>query len=185
MLTKGIVEKVIDNYSAKIRIPIFNKSKDAIGATPLDELSEAIICTLPNSVLGLQVGDIVIVGFEDNNINKPIVLGYLSAKDITTSGADLQVNSLKVKLDTHLSEDTYIGEITPKELKALLNVKSNIQWQIDVINQQLDGIPDMSNVELITNKVTSLSSDSTDIEYPSAKCVYDIVGDIETLLAAL
>ena len=36
-----------------------------------------------------------------------------------------------------------------------------------------------------SNKVTSLSSSSTDDEYPSAKCVYDIVGDIETLLAAL
>lgn len=35
------------------------------------------------------------------------------------------------------------------------------------------------------NKVTSLSSSSTDTQYPSAKCVYDIVGDIETLINAL
>lgn len=35
------------------------------------------------------------------------------------------------------------------------------------------------------NKVTSLSSASTDAQYPSAKCVYDIVGDVETLLAAI
>lgn len=33
--------------------------------------------------------------------------------------------------------------------------------------------------------VTSLSSSSTDTEYPSAKCVYDIVGNIETLINAL
>lgn len=39
--------------------------------------------------------------------------------------------------------------------------------------------------ENIDNKVTSLSSASTDSQYPSAKCVYDLVGDIETLLAAL
>ena len=38
------------------------------------------------------------------------------------------------------------------------------------------------NVELTTNKVTSLSSASTDTQYPSAKCVYDIVGDIATAL---
>lgn len=36
-----------------------------------------------------------------------------------------------------------------------------------------------------SNKVTSLSAQSTDTQYPSAKCVYDIVGDIETLLAAI
>lgn len=46
---------------------------------------------------------------------------------------------------------------------------------------------DEANVtyENTLNKVTSLSSSSTHTQYPSAKCVYDIVGDIETLLAAL
>ena len=36
--------------------------------------------------------------------------------------------------------------------------------------------------ESTTNKVTSLSSSSTDTQYPSAKCVYDLVGDVESLL---
>ena len=44
---------------------------------------------------------------------------------------------------------------------------------------------DVSGKEDKSNKVTSLSSSSTDTEYPSAKCVYDLVGDIETLLAAI
>ena len=39
--------------------------------------------------------------------------------------------------------------------------------------------------ESTTNKVTSLSSSSTDTQYPSAKCVYDIVGNIESLLGAI
>jgi len=46
-------------------------------------------------------------------------------------------------------------------------------------------IPDVSGKESTSNKVISLSSSSTDTEYPSAKCVYDIVGNIETLLEAL
>ena len=33
------------------------------------------------------------------------------------------------------------------------------------------------------NLVTTISSLSTDTTYPSAKCVYDLVGDIETLLS--
>ena len=37
---------------------------------------------------------------------------------------------------------------------------------------------DLSEAELVTNKVTSISAQSTDDEYPSAKCVYDIFGDI-------
>lgn len=47
----------------------------------------------------------------------------------------------------------------------------------------------MDSRESITNKTTSLSSESTDQQYPSAKAVYDFVmdklGDIETLLAAI
>ena len=44
---------------------------------------------------------------------------------------------------------------------------------------------DLTGYEQTSNKVTSLSSSSTDTEYPSAKCVYDIVGDIESLINAL
>lgn len=39
--------------------------------------------------------------------------------------------------------------------------------------------------EDVANKVTSLSSSSTDIQYPSAKCVYELVGDVETLLSSI
>lgn len=44
---------------------------------------------------------------------------------------------------------------------------------------------DYSQFEKIVNKVTTLSADSTDIQYPSAKCVYDIIGNLEQVLAQL
>ena len=40
-------------------------------------------------------------------------------------------------------------------------------------------------IENARYKVTSLDSDSTDSEYPSAKCVYDMIGDVESVLASL
>lgn len=46
-------------------------------------------------------------------------------------------------------------------------------------------IPDVSGKEDTTNKVTSLSSLSTDTQYPSAKCIYDLVGDVETILTSI
>ena len=39
--------------------------------------------------------------------------------------------------------------------------------------------------ENVSNKVTSLSSSSTDTQYPSAKCIYDIIGDVESILTHL
>lgn len=44
---------------------------------------------------------------------------------------------------------------------------------------------DINGKENSSNKVVSLSASSTDAQYPSAKCVYDIVGDVESLLEAL
>ena len=46
-------------------------------------------------------------------------------------------------------------------------------------------VASIAGKEDASNKVTSLSASSTDTQYPSAKCVYDIVGNIETLLAAI
>lgn len=40
----------------------------------------------------------------------------------------------------------------------------------------------IASMQTTSNLVTSISSSSTDTQYPSAKCVYDIVGNIETLL---
>lgn len=35
------------------------------------------------------------------------------------------------------------------------------------------------------NKVTRINANSTDTQYPSAKCMYDLLGDVESLLAAI
>lgn len=40
----------------------------------------------------------------------------------------------------------------------------------------------LSGYQTTSNLVTSISSLSTDTQYPSAKCVYDLIGDIETAL---
>lgn len=47
-----------------------------------------------------------------------------------------------------------------------------------------DGNEDLT-LESTSNKVISLSSSSTDTQYPSAKCVYDLLGDVESLILAL
>ena len=43
----------------------------------------------------------------------------------------------------------------------------------------------LSAYQTTSNLVTSISSSSTDTQYPSAKCVYDIVGNIETVLQGI
>jgi len=71
--------------------------------------------------------------------------------------------------DTNIS-NMILNDMTEAQFAELTNVDSN----------QLYLTEDTS--ESTTNKVTSLSSSSTDNQYPSAKCVYDLVGDVESLL---
>ena len=44
---------------------------------------------------------------------------------------------------------------------------------------------DVTGLQTTANLVTALSNASTDSQYPSAKCVYDIIGDIESLLSEI
>ncbi len=68
-------------------------------------------------------------------------------------------------------------------------VLSNQSWSYGYFDYNFYTTDDtntlLSAKENLSNKVVSISSSSTDDEYPSAKCVYDIVGDIETLLASI
>lgn len=48
-----------------------------------------------------------------------------------------------------------------------------------------EGLLDPSLYEVSSNKVTSLSAQSTDAQYPSAACVYALVGDVEAVLTAI
>jgi len=62
---------------------------------------------------------------------------------------------------------------------------STPQYELDVsgtINASTDIKINGSSVENTSNKVTSITSSSTNTQYPSAKCVYDIVGNIESAL---
>ena len=58
------------------------------------------------------------------------------------------------------------------------NASTDVTCNITVPTQASD----ISGCQTTTNLVTSVSSQSTDTQYPSAKCVYDLIGDIETAL---
>lgn len=139
MLTKGIVEKLIDSYKIKVRIPVYNKPNYINGATSTDNLYEACICTLPNCYINVQAGDVVILGFEDDDVSQPIILGCLYAKDITDSKIDLISNSLQALNSASLPQNTSIGKVTAKDLGYLTGLKSNIQGQIDTIRNYQTG----------------------------------------------
>ena len=87
-----------------------------------------------------------------------------------------------------LSSNDFTNELRTKLVNLVGNVQPN--WNQNdptkpdyIVNKpEIPESPDLSGYEVKTNKVTSINAQSTDEQYPSAKCVYTIVGDIESVL---
>ena len=95
--------------------------------------------------------------------------------------------TINVIVDTTLSSSSE-NPVQNKVVNTALNNKVSTSRTINGKALSSDitlETSDITNCENTTNKVTSLSSSSTDAQYPSAKCVYDLVGDVETLINAL
>ena len=119
MLQKAIIEQKIDKYSMKVRIPVYNKIKSDPTATPTEELYTAIIQTLPGCSPVYQEGDLVIVDFENGNLAYPVIIGLLYREDMPQGSTDVVADSLKVNVNTDLTENTFIGYVTPDSIKKL------------------------------------------------------------------
>lgn len=125
MLQKAIIEKKLDKYSMKVRIPVYNKVKSDPTATPTNELYTATIQTLPGCSPNYQEGDVVIVDFENDDLSFPVIIGLLYREHMPQGSTDITADSLVVNVNTNLSENTLIGEVTPDSLKKLNDKYSN------------------------------------------------------------
>lgn len=144
MITKGIVVEVINNYQAKVRLPIFNSIASSKEGTPDSQLNIATICSLPNCNNVVQKEDIVFVGFEDNDISKPIILGHLNRENMGETYSSLDLTNFKTVGTTTLSSDTNIGDVKANEIGCLKGLQGNIQTQLNntknLLNNKVDKI---------------------------------------------
>lgn len=85
MIQKGIIEAIISAYEYKVRIPRYDKLITTPGAVPTDNLSSAIVCSIPSTKVSFAVGDIVLIGFENDELTKPVILGLLYRQGTTDS----------------------------------------------------------------------------------------------------
>lgn len=133
MITKAEVQEILrETNQLRVRIPIF----ESAGITK-QAIIDANICYTPGNVELYAVGDIVYVGFENNNINNPVILGKLYQGKENEASTFSYSNSLEVTNKTILSSDTTIGDLGYTELSTLKNSRGNLQQQIDTINETL------------------------------------------------
>lgn len=85
----------------------------------------------------------------------------------------------KIKYIKTENEEGQISDNILIEVDAVnvdLENGGNVQDEINTINSRIN------SCEYLNNKVTSIDENSTDIQYPSAKCIYNLLGDVESLL---
>lgn len=133
MITKAIIEEILSDYKVRVRIPILDSSTNYKQSTSNSNLSEAIICTLPKCIFAPSVGDIVLIGFEDFDLGKPVILGCLFKESGNLSKLNIEVECLKANSTIQLSKDTTIGDITYKDLEEVVKLKNNFQSIIDTL----------------------------------------------------
>lgn len=135
MITRAIVEEINPiNGKAKVRIPIFHGSSFSTTSTPKNDLPEATICVLPNETPNINIGDVVIVGFEDWDSSRPIILGYLHGASPYITRCGIKLDSVDVSTSAKFPSDTSIGEVTQKEISFLSGLVGNIQNQINQLS---------------------------------------------------
>ena len=102
---------------------------------------------------------------------------------------DVDLSDYYTKEETNRLIPTQLSELTDDNTHRLVTDTEKTTWNnksdFSGNYNDLSNKPDLSVYQLKNNLVTSISSSSTDTQYPSAKCVYDIVGNIETILTTL
>lgn len=123
--------------------------------------------SLSNAFNSSKLGTVNLNLFIDNEVFHNLIIPAESNGDATAT----------MGMSPLISGFTTYG---PNNILAI-QINSNVNNTFTVFLR----IFDMSQYEKTSNKVTSLSNASTDIQYPSAKCVYDLVGNINSLLGGI
>lgn len=121
ILTKGIiVQTPSDNNIFRVEIPLMGDN------TTNEAIFNAVMSGPPGSYNGYEVGDVVIVHFEDEELNNPIILGKLFTGIPENNSAYILANQLKVTNNVELPANTTIGGIRFKDIGALVNNADNV-----------------------------------------------------------
>ena len=142
MITKAIIEEKVSEYKYRVRIPLFDRSKDASLHTATKDLCIATVITSKGVYNNFTQGDVVFVSFENNEMGKPVIIGHLYRQALTQdilNAPIVDVRSLNVTQQVNLPKNINIGgQLNYEDLFSLANIDGNIQEQINSLKLNID-----------------------------------------------
>ena len=111
-------------------------------------------------------------------------VGALSTSTAYVSSVNGQSGAVTISVPTNTSDLVNDSGFLTSAVTTFNGQSGAVTYSAPVssVNGQTGAV---TGLQTTNNLVTSISSSSTDSQYPSAKCLYDLVGDIETLLASI
>ena len=167
----GHTDVDLSNYALKSEIhDVSGKYEKPSGGIPKTDLASDVQTSLGKADSALQSEQYT------GTYSKP-------SGGIPKTDLDSGVQTSLGKADTALQSEQYTGTYSkPSGGIPSTDLASAVQTSLGKADTALQSHQDISGKENTSNKVTSISAQSTDDQYPTAKCVYDLIGNIETLL---
>lgn len=181
-MTRAIIEGRIDNYHYRVRIPIINKLKSSVSATPTEELAIATIAAIPGCSPKFRNGDIVFVEFEERDTSKPVIVGRLYNTDDKTIASDANFDSLVANVNVELPVDTTIGKVTKTNILYLEGLNSNVQYEFDKNNTEHQSIND--NIDEIEENIDDIEVSISEI-LQQISTIQQSIATINTTIASI
>lgn len=122
MITRGyIVDVDYNNAKCKIRTPFYDGVENATGSTNNDNLAWAPIMWTPGIEVTYNIGDTVIVGYEDGSLNRPVILGFLKIPGKTNTQISCTANDITVNGTLKTTTNVSMGTIEYVDLWNIVN----------------------------------------------------------------
>ena len=133
MVTKGIITSIdFNGNTCQVRIPFF----ETAGNDPI--IGTAIVSNTPGSYNGYKVDDVVLVAFEDGQMETPVIIGklYLGAeKEKADPRGSLNTESLVAAKAAAVPADTKLTTNTDKNLPNTMNPYANLSSIANNLNK--------------------------------------------------
>ncbi len=145
MITTGIIKsrKFDENNTLiySVEISIFKEPGSTTDSNILNYTLDTSCCITPGVYEAYNVEDRVYVGFINNEISNPVILGkiYKNIPDVTgdkPAGYHF-IDSLNVKSSARLPEDTMIGDFTFKVIKEYIQDINNLKDKVAELSAKL------------------------------------------------
>lgn len=114
MLMKALIKQLPDIGSNifKVRVPYLEDN------TKTEIILNATYCITPGIYDGLSVDDCVFIDFEEDQLEKPVILGKLYINSMEQANTKIVTNNLNVTESVTLPDSTKIGDFGIEEFTS-------------------------------------------------------------------